>query len=338
MRRGESTWLLAVGIGAALGACRDPAFRCETDVNCAGLLDGACEPDGFCSEASDDCESGRAYAEHSGPLSGVCIDVPEGSSGEVAGSTGEERGSSTSGASGSGDTLGVGDSGTSEADSAGTTSDEEMSASTSSTSAETGREAGPCGAGTIVYENDFENEGPSDQDWTYLGQGMSELVVDNGIAIVSVEPSGGNTIAWVESSFELPTAGSFAFEAVQPPPEGQTGFLWIAITTEDLQLYLEYRPTILAAASGLAPMLQTEYEEPLDRDAHRHGRLRWNLDESAVTLEVSPDGSTWSVFHELDTENYDLSTMSVTVGGGLIGNDEFSGVAVAFDNLLVCEL
>jgi len=332
--------LLAAGLGVAGGACRQPVFLCGTHDDCSGLLEGACEPDGFCSESAERCESGRAYADHSGSLSGQCIDESSGSTGEAMTSTGA-RGDTTSGSSGqgSGDTLGAVDSGSEGP--GGSSSDGGTSSGgdePSSSGAETGGTVmGPCGSGTVVHQNDFEDGGLSDRVWLPFQQGMTELVVEDGIAKISVGPNGGNTTFWVDSKFPAPTVGSFAFEVIQAPPDGMTGFLWISIESSDIQLYLEYNPSTVAAVQGNAPNLTTEYEEPLDLDAQRHGRVAWDLEQPSVVVEVSPDGSSWGVLHEFAVEQYDLSTTWLSVGGGLVGNDSYEGTAAAFDNLLVCE-
>jgi hypothetical protein len=66
--------VLAV-IGAA-GCSSDPAFRCETDDQCAlDGVDGVCEPTHYCSVADPRCE-GRRYADSAGDgLAGVCLHV-----------------------------------------------------------------------------------------------------------------------------------------------------------------------------------------------------------------------------------------------------------------------
>lgn len=54
--------LLAIALGAA---CDDGAFVCERDDECgAGRRAGTCEPQGFCSFADPQCESGKAWGEH----------------------------------------------------------------------------------------------------------------------------------------------------------------------------------------------------------------------------------------------------------------------------------
>lgn len=69
--------LLGLGLGVA---CQSGAFSCADDGDCGGH-GGVCT-DGFCAFPSDDCDSGLAYGEHSGSLSGTCVPMAgEGSTG-----------------------------------------------------------------------------------------------------------------------------------------------------------------------------------------------------------------------------------------------------------------
>ena len=63
----------AVGVAAGVAGCGESTFRCATDDDCHGIPDGACTPKGFCSLPDEGCPSGRAYAKHSGKLSGQCV-------------------------------------------------------------------------------------------------------------------------------------------------------------------------------------------------------------------------------------------------------------------------
>jgi hypothetical protein len=66
---------LALGLLAGVGwSCNASLFRCQDVEQCDGIDQGLCEPNGFCSTPDEDCSSGRAYAPHSGKLSGRCVD------------------------------------------------------------------------------------------------------------------------------------------------------------------------------------------------------------------------------------------------------------------------
>jgi len=73
------TTAISVGlaIGVAAGCARDTTFTCNDDSECrASDSDGVCEETGYCSFADPECETGQRYGEHSGDLSGTCVDLP----------------------------------------------------------------------------------------------------------------------------------------------------------------------------------------------------------------------------------------------------------------------
>lgn len=69
--------VLAVAVGIALGSACGPAgvFECQADEDCvAAGIGGTCQPDGFCSFPSDDCDSGQQYGQYASPeLAGTCV-------------------------------------------------------------------------------------------------------------------------------------------------------------------------------------------------------------------------------------------------------------------------
>lgn len=83
----------AAGIGALIG-CATPSsvFNCTDSGQCDG---GRCEPTGYCSFPSSQCDSGWAYGELSAPmLVGTCVGTePEATSGAITSSTTEPVGS-----------------------------------------------------------------------------------------------------------------------------------------------------------------------------------------------------------------------------------------------------
>jgi len=88
----RDTWLVRMGVHTtsatafgfawALGtSCTAPAFQCQTNDQCVGPGQGICQPQGYCSFPSDDCESGQQFAEDDGPFAGKCVPVDDGTTG-----------------------------------------------------------------------------------------------------------------------------------------------------------------------------------------------------------------------------------------------------------------
>jgi len=79
--------LLLVLAAPALGCDWTATFACETREDCIdGRAGGVCEPDGHCSFADTECESGRRYGEHSPPgFAGTCVPAFDDEPGVVIG-------------------------------------------------------------------------------------------------------------------------------------------------------------------------------------------------------------------------------------------------------------
>lgn len=89
--------------GWVSGACTGAGtFLCESDQQCADGSEGVCQPNGLCSFPADDCPSGQRYGQHSGPLSGECVEPDAGNTGGRT-STGEAGGVEASTTGGGGD-------------------------------------------------------------------------------------------------------------------------------------------------------------------------------------------------------------------------------------------
>lgn len=73
-------WIVVIGIGmlGLTSAClRQGEFACSSDTGCVNNgVPGKCELDGYCSFPDIRCESGRRFADFSGPLSNQCITIP----------------------------------------------------------------------------------------------------------------------------------------------------------------------------------------------------------------------------------------------------------------------
>ncbi|MCH9685204.1 MAG: hypothetical protein K0V04_27460 [Deltaproteobacteria bacterium] len=83
--------VLVAAAGAGLGACLGPSvFRCTTNDNCLSRgLQGVCQPTGFCSYPTEDCDSGQRYDEYAGGgLAGACLEpMDDGGGGSSDGSS-----------------------------------------------------------------------------------------------------------------------------------------------------------------------------------------------------------------------------------------------------------
>ena len=97
VRRGvHASNAVAFGLAVALApSCSVPAFECQSDDQCVGNGQGICQPQGYCSFPSDDCESGQQFAEGGGPLAGKCVPPTNGTTGEAEPSSGGAEGSTT---------------------------------------------------------------------------------------------------------------------------------------------------------------------------------------------------------------------------------------------------
>ncbi|MBX7078011.1 MAG: hypothetical protein K1X88_02420 [Nannocystaceae bacterium] len=73
-RLGAGLWL-GFALASPSAACEAGWFACEVDDDCRGGGNaGVCEPQGFCSFASEACASGRAWGGHTPPaLAGQCL-------------------------------------------------------------------------------------------------------------------------------------------------------------------------------------------------------------------------------------------------------------------------
>lgn len=148
-----------------LVGCTSSTFNCSDDTSCQGLVDGQCEPNGFCSAIDDTCESGRRY----GSLAPASIaDQCVVSSDESTGVTPSGESTSSSGATslttsltkgGPGSTVGV------------TTSGDTASSDTSGEPETT--DAGESSTGQPptppLFDDDFER--PDSED---IGNGWTE--------------------------------------------------------------------------------------------------------------------------------------------------------------------
>jgi hypothetical protein len=75
---GTMRWLVLCALSSAFGCAK--AFVCNEDTDCNSDVDGVCQADGHCSFPDDTCPSGQRYAEHSGAMSGQCVELGTGTS------------------------------------------------------------------------------------------------------------------------------------------------------------------------------------------------------------------------------------------------------------------
>lgn len=92
--RVRGPWAIAgLGLGAAAGACVSlQAYQCSDDAECTSVVQGWCEPTGFCSYPDEACDSGRRYSDLAGELGRQCV---EGGGSGSSGSSGSAEGSGT---------------------------------------------------------------------------------------------------------------------------------------------------------------------------------------------------------------------------------------------------
>ncbi len=157
----DETALLASKLGLvpilALLSCNTSAFSCSEHDQCqlAGLM-GQCQPNGLCSFPDLGCDSGQRYGEHSGQLSGECVDLPvSGSSGNpmtsgpaqtTEGTSGATNPTSNTGPALDEDTGPVLDDGTGETTSTDATTDDPPPTETTTGPPPAGDPYGPCAA------------------------------------------------------------------------------------------------------------------------------------------------------------------------------------------------
>lgn len=78
--------------------CRTEQFQCVGSDQCG--TDGVCEENGYCSFPATDCESGRRYGQSAvAGVAGVCVPLPEGSTGLASTSSSTSPSTSTTSAS-----------------------------------------------------------------------------------------------------------------------------------------------------------------------------------------------------------------------------------------------
>jgi hypothetical protein len=193
-----SRWVVALACSLAAGCLTFPAFECETHHQCAD--GGICEPQGHCSYADEDCDSGRRFGPHAGALAGECVEASatEGPTGSGTGGTGGSSQDTTgdpTGATGGGD-------GTATA-TGGTTG--------------TGG-CGMIGPGETIIDNDdlcFEMHGP-DEWWRFENAGHGGSLIWTYTTALA-DPT--NYVVW-RLTFE--EAGEYRVEVYVDPEWGQS--------------------------------------------------------------------------------------------------------------------
>ncbi len=338
-------WLIVAMGSVSVAGCQASLFTCQTDANCEGLAGGACESNGFCSVPADDCPSGRRYADHSGVVSGACVDT-SGSTGVSGTSTGAPDLSTTSGpgdptgTTESGGTLSLAESG--DADT-GTTAGltQGTTGFGTSTGATGGPPATPCGDGTVVYLEEFVfGELPPDI-WTTdsAGAGAADVRFDRGELTVSVQTTGSSGLWWAEASLPVPDRGAFVFEMIEPPPEGSNGVAWVVADAGPREAYLEYRVgTVVAVRRVSADALEVVDSMPYDPQAHRWARVVYDKEAQTIEAQLADAAFDWQPFYSFDTTDYDFDGLFMGIGGGALGGETFEGDVFTIDNLVICDL
>ncbi|MEX1366674.1 MAG: hypothetical protein AB1Z98_26345 [Nannocystaceae bacterium] len=320
--RGPSTiaGLAALVLGAALGSCGGNAYTCSDDSGCAGLSDGVCEPDGFCSVPDDECNSGRRYAPASGELSDRCVPGAD-----STGTTHGDGDSDSTGLPSPDDVTGVDDA---EATGQPTADDS------------TGGGFPVTCEGELVLFDDFDGDSVDRSRWAPYANGRS---IDLGLwdgalwAAVDAPDEGVGAYAGIGRVAASPAVGEAGAELLVVPEAKLPGEVYVTLIGEQATYGFD------VASEELATFEHTDdysvrVVEPFDPQAHRWVRMAFDEQAGTLQWQVSPDGFDWTTI-DSETElatGWSPSSTSLEIGGGLWTGPYAADPLFLVDNAFVC--
>lgn len=316
-------------------SCQSGMFTCRSNESCSGLEGGLCESNGLCSVPNADCVSGREYAEFSGSDSGECVPGSGGTSTTVAqGSTVDPGGSSEGGSvSTSSAEAGTSSSGEGLADTGATSGGDDSSVGSGPAAVP------PCGDATEIYHHDFADGMFAARDWDVNSFGQVEASFDGGTLTVSTDADGmAQHFWWMVSTLSIPTVGSVAMEVVEGPPVDSNGTFWLELTSPGVALSFAVRDDGLRTSikTGDGPYVEQALG-PYNAVDDLWLRVRYDSGAMTVFAETSPDGLSWSPFHEFDTSGFGFDNFNADLGGGAQSGSTYVGDVASVAQISICE-
>jgi hypothetical protein len=334
---------------AWLAGCGSNAFLCSDDASCGGA-DGRCEGSGYCSFPDPKCDSGRAYGEFSGALSGQCVPAGDETGGEASSTTSNPGPSSASSASATtsapSTSLTTSDDGsTSSPISATADATSEGTSGSSGDASSTGADPtlGLCDEeATPVVEEGFSSLPLSARVWAAYEDGAVEVSAPGGVLHVGVDlPQADSPDAYfgAYALADIPASGSAGLEIHLIPDAADDADIVIGIEDASRLLMLDVFYAriyaLIREPDGTYTQLSLVEFDPI---AHRWIRVSWDAEVGAVAFETSPDRATWSTFHELDVVDFDFSDARLLFYGGAWNGPLEVDPVVAFDSVFMCSL
>lgn len=307
---------LVLGSGLGLAAsCQPTSFACESDLGCAGLPDGRCEPSGYCSVPDQECDSGHRYAPHSGGLSEQCVEA---------------------GATGTGSTTAVSSSDETTLELDGTTVSPPDPDLGGSSETDTGPPVMQC-PGTLLIDEPFDEFPPHPSWWNlYENAGLEPSVIDGELYLEAVEAISAYT--GIETAIALPAVGFATVELSTAPSSDAPAQAYLVIGADFYYGFFVEQDTLYTFEEGADSLDRTI--NPYDPVEHRWLRLLFDADQRTLTWETSPDGIEWK---QLDAEDqlddaFDLTTAAIDLGAGVWDGPYSADPLATFEQALLCAL
>lgn len=309
---------LVFALGRVTAGCGDSAFTCESDASCAGLAEAMCEADGYCSVPDGECNSGRRYAPHSGPLSDRCVAEAEESGGGSSGATAASEGIES-------------------LDGDGSTSASPMTGDATGVEPTGGVDPVVLCEGEVFVDDPFDAPQLDSGPWDVKDDlGVWFELVDGELRFIAEDAD--NDYTHIESGFKLPQAGRAGVELVTaPPPDLSQGLAYFV---------LEEEGTTYGFQVGQG-QLEAFYDDGFDHTSiallshdpleHRWLQLVFDEDANWLAWESSADASRWQRLGEITIElGFQIGDATIDIGAGAWGGPISADPLAAYGRAYVC--
>lgn len=65
--------------------------------------------------------------------------------------------------------------------------------------------------------------------------------------------------------------------------------------------------------------------------------MNFDADSTTVLAQTSPDGLTWSTFHDFDTTGFGFDSFAIDTGAGMFSDNKYAGDVASVTQVAVCE-